>query len=80
MIFYEHITYVWRRAYFHSYRINNLRKNIDTDTLQAIIHAFIFSTLNYCNILYYNLPKHSLKKLQKVQNCAVRIITKKKKI
>ena len=72
MIFDEQITYVCRRAYFHLYRINNLRKYLDTDTLKTIIQAFIFSTLDYCNMVYYNLPKHSLEKLQKLQNYAAK--------
>ena len=75
MTFDEQITDICNRAYFHLYRINNLRKYLDTDTLKTIIHAFIFSTLDYCNILYYNLPKKSLLKLQKVQNYAARILT-----
>ena len=30
-----------------------------TLTLNAVVHAFVFCTLDYCNILYYNLHKHS---------------------
>ena len=51
MVFDKQITYVCRRAYFHLYRINNLRKYLHIDTLKTIIHAFIFNTLDYYIIL-----------------------------
>ena len=79
MVFDEQITYVCRRAHFHLYRINILRKYLDTDTLKTIVHAFIFSKQDYCIILTYYTIKHSLQKFQKVQNYAAQIITKKRK-
>lgn len=43
--------------------------------LQTVIHAFITSRLDYCNSLYFGLPKSSLDRLQLVQNAAARLLT-----
>ena len=40
----------------------------------TLIHASISSHLDYCNVLYVNLPKKLLNKLQKLQNAAIRVI------
>lgn len=43
-------------------------KNIDN------IYAFVSSRIDNCNSLLYGLPKHSIAKLQNVQNAAARVI------
>ena len=40
----------------------------------ALIRAFVGSKLDYCNVLLYNISDGLLKKLQRVQNAAARLI------
>ena len=40
-----------------------------------VIHAFITTRLDYCNHLYFGLPKYKVKKLQQIQNIAARYVT-----
>ena len=40
-----------------------------------IVNAFVTSCLDYCNSLYCGLPKRELDKLQRVQNCAARLVS-----
>ena len=35
--------------------------------------------IDYCNSLFFNMPKDNIYKLQKVQNAAARIVTRKRK-
>ncbi len=47
--------------------------------MAQLIHAFVTSRLDYCNSLLTGVPAATLKKLQKVQNAAARIISKTRK-
>ena len=56
------------------YRKN--RAYVSLDDAKTLIHAFVFSRLDYCNALFSGLPKKSTDRLQLVQNAAARVLTK----
>ena len=41
----------------------------------TLANAFVYSCLDFCNSLFYGLPKYSIHHLQKVQNTVAQIIT-----
>ena len=45
-------------------------------TLITLYYAFIFSHLNYCNIIWINSTKSNLNKLRRIQNRCIKIISK----
>ena len=47
--------------------------------LEILMHAFISSRLDHCNILYTGLTQSNIHKLQMVQNAAARMLTGTKK-
>ena len=49
------------------------------DTARLIVHGMVTSHLDYANALYYGLLENSIKKLQRVQNMAAKVILGKKK-
>lgn len=57
-------------------RIRHLLSDSDTESL---MHAIVSSRIDYCNSLLYGVKKSTIFKLQKVQNAAARLISKRKK-
>ena len=72
--FETHITKVCKAAFFHRYNIRRIRKFLNEDNTRTLVNALVTSRLDYCNSLLYGLPASGLKKLQRVQNTAARLI------
>ena len=51
-----------------------VNKSLDKDTKIMLVKQLVISRIDYCNILYYGLPKRILMNLQKTLNSCVRYI------
>ena len=56
--------------------IGNIRSFLTEAASEKLVHAFVSSKLDSNNGLLYGLPKEKLKKLQKVQNAAARMVSR----
>ena len=67
----------------HCYKIlkdiGRIRKHLNKDHLEKLVHSVITSRLDYCNSLLINISKENLYKLQKVQNYAARLVLGRRK-
>ncbi len=61
-------------AFRHLYSIRRIRKYLSREATETLIHAFIFSHLDYCNGLIYGIPEYQMSKLQRIQNMAARLV------
>ena len=68
-----------KTASYHLRNIARIRHLLCKESTETLVHAFVFSKLDYCNALLYGLPKCVIKKLQLVQNSAARLITRSRK-
>ena len=68
------INNVVRISGHHLRNIAFIRKYLDEESLKKLIYNCVISRLDYCNSIYYNLPKTQLKKLQNIFNRAARLI------
>lgn len=59
--------------------IGKIRKLLSEKDTTLLVHAVISSRLDYCNSLLYGANQEHIKKLQKVQNAAARLISMRKK-
>jgi len=48
-----------------------IRPYLDSKTASIIA---VHSKLDYCNSLYYNLPKSQINRLQQIRNCLARAV------
>ena len=70
-----HISSVCRTAYHQLRNISQLKRYLDSESLECMVHAFVTTKLDYCNSLFAGLPSSQINRLQSVQNTAARILT-----
>jgi hypothetical protein len=58
-------------------KLYKIRKFISIDCSKTLVNALVISHLDFHNSLYQGLPDKSIKRLQRVQNCAARLIFKR---
>ena len=73
--FAHHVSSVSRACFYHIRDLRRIRPVLDFSTAQAIGTALVHSKLDYCNSLYYDLPKTQLNRLQHIQNSLARAVT-----
>ena len=71
--------FTYSAEFYHIYDIKTVRKHLNQNPTEKIMHALITSKLDYCNSPQFGLPNSQLQKLQRVQNAAARIITGNRK-
>ena len=59
-----HVDAICRSAHYTLFNIRKIRKYLDRNTAECVIHAFVSSRLDYCNALLLGVSKMSLHKLQ----------------
>uniref|UniRef100_A0AAR2KBY1 Reverse transcriptase domain-containing protein n=1 Tax=Pygocentrus nattereri TaxID=42514 RepID=A0AAR2KBY1_PYGNA len=77
--FKSHIMTTCKTAYFHLRNIAKVRDMLSPADSEKLVHAFITSRLDYCNAVLSALPKSSISHLQRVQNAAARVLTRRRK-
>ena len=72
----EHkVNAVCRGAYLRLHNISRIRRFITQDATKTLIQAFVISKLDCGNALLTGVSCNLLRKLQRVQNMAARVIT-----
>ena len=72
----KHISSVVKTCFHQLCKFRHIRSFIPKSAAIIFANAFIHSRINYCNSLFYSLPKYSINCLQKIQNSVARIVTR----
>ena len=75
----QQIANVVKVCYYQIRNIGRIRPHLTNESCKTLVHAIVTSRLDYCNSLLYGIPNNTMQRLQRVQNCAARIITRTKK-
>ena len=59
--------------------ISKIKSFLPRECLNTLVTSLVLSKLDYCNSLYYGIGANEIKKLQSVQNSAIRLIYGKSK-
>ena len=75
----KHVNFVVSHCYKILRDIGRVKKYMQRQHLERIVHSVISHRLDYCNCLFVSMSKDNLYKLQKVQNAAARLILSKRR-
>ena len=75
LTFIPHINKLVQSCFYHLRSISKIKHMLTPPDLEKVIHALIFSRLDYCNSLLSGINQKSLSRLQLVQNSAARLLT-----
>jgi exonuclease III len=59
-------------------KLSQIKGYLSEEELKQLVSSSIFSLMDYCNALYYGINVNLIMKLQRVQNCAARLVSKTK--
>jgi len=76
LTFSDQITYLSKAYYYHIRQLRCIRPYLDSSTTCTIATSIVHSKLDYCNSLYYKLPKSQLSRLQQIQKSLARTVIK----
>ena len=74
-----HANYVVSQCFKMLSDIGKIRHLLNQKNTELLVHAVVSSRLDYCNSLMYGINKEHIEKLQRVQNAAARLISRRKK-
>ena len=74
--FQKHISQTCRVCFYHIRDLRRIRKSLSLDLAKRIAVALVSSKLDYCNSLFHNMPEKDIARLQRIQNCLARVVTK----
>ena len=75
----QHINNVSKSGSYAIRNIGRIRKYLNNEDCEKLVHAFVTSRLDCCNSILYGLPDSELAKLQRIQNTAARLVVRLKK-
>ena len=71
----EHVTNITSTGVASLCQINRIKHLLDSRTLENVITSLVFSKLYFSSSVWANTRKTNMRKLQKIQNFAARILT-----
>ena len=74
--FRKHISQTCRACFYHIHDLRRIRKSLSLDLAKQIAVALVSSKLDYCNSLSSQYARKYIARLQRVQNCLARVVTK----
>ena len=74
--FSEHINYVVKSSFTYIRKLSQIKGYLSEEELKQLVCSGVFTKIDYCNALFYGINHNLTRKLQQVQNSAVRLVFK----
>ena len=79
LTFAVHIRRLAGKCFYHLRQMRTVRRILVKNATKTLVHAFITSRVDYCNVVFVNTSAVHLNPLQSVLHAAARVITRKRK-
>ena len=66
----KHVSNVCSAGFYRLRQLRRVRRSLDTESAATLVHAFVMSRIDYCNVLLAGTPKATTDKLQRLLNAA----------
>ena len=76
----KHALNVGTTCFHHLRQLRHIRRSLSTESATTLVHAFVSSWVDYCNVVCDGAPKSITSKLQRVLNAAARVVSGTRKI
>lgn len=74
--FRKHISQVCSSCYYHIRDLRRIRRHLNLDSAKTLATCLVAGRLDYCNALFFGAASRDILKLQRVQNCLARVVTR----
>ena len=74
--FRKHISQTCMACFYYFRDLRQIQKVLSLDLAKQITVALVSSKLDYCNSFFHNIPEKDISRLQRIQNCLARVVTK----
>ena len=71
----RHVSVVSSTSFYWLRQLRRVRPSLDDELAAILVHAFVTSRVDYCNLLLAGAPKSVTDKLQRVMNAATRVVS-----
>jgi hypothetical protein len=71
----DHVNQVCRKGYHQLTKIRQIKRYLDKPAVESVVHSFVTSGMDYCNAVLFGCTANVTGKLQKLQNCAARVVS-----
>ena len=75
----KQVNAISKLCFYHIRNIGKVRQYIKNDACKILVQALVTSRLDNGNALLQGLPQVLIERLQRIQNCATRLITRSRK-
>ena len=72
----EHINFICKSVLLEIRGISTIRHHLTDDATKTLVVSLVLSSIDYCNSLLAGLSQSLVSKLQRVQNCAARLVVR----
>ena len=74
-----HVNKLTSNLFNELHQISKIRSKLTKEATQIVIQALVLSKLDYCNSLLLGAPDYNIRKIQRIQNFAARIVFNRSK-